>query len=343
MNALVKHFPIPTFLTLLTWLGVGLYLGFPAFVTVVILTFLEITLSADNAVVNSRVLAQMSRFWQRLFMTLGIFIAVFVIRFALPIIIVAVSAALGAGEVLNLALNHPEEYGHKLHDAAPMINTFGGIFLVMVALYFFAATGRKNFWLVRPERFLAKMGGSKVLKPLFILGLILVLYLSADPAGRFIVGLAGLSAMAIYLLLHGATLLMEKLHGSTPALHKTGVQAFIAFLYLEVLDASFSLDGVIGAFAITDNIVIIMAGLGIGAIWVRSMTLHLVKSKALVHYQFLESGAHWAILLLGLIMLAKLFGVEPPEWAIGSIGLICIGFSIRSSIKANRSSKTLAL
>ncbi len=338
MNSLIKHFPIPTALTLLIWLGVGLYLGLPAFVTVVILTFLEITLSADNAVVNSRVLAQMSLFWQRLFMTLGIFIAVFVIRFALPVVIVAVSASLGAGEVLDLALNHPEEYGHKLHDAAPLINSFGGIFLLLVGLYFFVDRNRerRDFWLARPEQWVATLGRFTILKPILALGLVFVLYFTVDPSYRQVAVFAGLGAIAMYWLLHGATLLMEKLHSSSKAVHKTGMQAFIAFLYLEVLDASFSLDGVIGAFAITDNIIIIMAGLGIGAVWVRSLTLHLVKSKALVRYRYLESGAHWAILLLGMIMLGKLFGVEPPEWATGSVGLVCIALSIRSSLKANR-------
>lgn len=337
MNTLLRHYPLPVALTLAVWLLVGWYLGFAAFVTVVILTFLEVSLSVDNAVVNSRVLSTMSRFWQVLFLTLGIFIAVFLIRFVLPIVIVAVSANLGSGEVLDLAINHPDEYGHKLHDASPMINSFGGIFLVMVALYFFVSSSRADFWLKRTERMLAQLGSSIFVKPLFIAGLALAIYFTVDPSDRAIVGFSALAAVAIYSLLHGATLIMEKLHKTSSSIHKTGVQAFTAFLYLEVLDASFSLDGVIGAFAITDNIFIIMGGLGVGAIWVRSITLHLVKTKALVRYKFLESGAHWAILLLGLIMLIKLYAIELPEWLIGSVGLIMIASSVFSSRKAKRS------
>ena len=333
MKTLFIHYPLPVVLTLIVWLLIGWYLGLGAFVTVVILTFLEVSLSVDNAVVNSRVLATMSRFWQMLFMTVGIFIAVFLIRFALPIIIVAVSANLGSGEVLNLAINKPDEYGHKLHDASPMINAFGGVFLSLVSLYFFVSSSRSNFWLKRTEKLLAKINRWKFAKPFFIASLFVIIYFTVNETDRTVVGLSALAAILIYLLLHGVTVLMEKLHKTSSAIHKTGIQAFTAFLYLEVLDASFSLDGVIGAFAITDNIFIIMAGLGVGAIWVRSITLHLVKSHALLRYKYLESGAHWAILLLGLIMLAKLYAIELPEWIIGSVGLVMIALSVMSSRK----------
>lgn len=343
MKSFLKIFPIPIFLTLAIWFLIGWNLGWAAFFTVVILTFLEISLSIDNAVVNSRVLVQMSRFWQILFLTVGIFIAVFVIRFALPIIIVAVSAGLGGLEVLGLALNNPEEYGHKLHEAAPLINAFGGMFLIMVGLYYFIDSSRKNIWLARPEKYLAKVGRLPFSKSLVVFGLALLVYATVTADDRLVVGPAMLAAITIYLVLHGITNYMEKLHKTNLQVAKTGFAAFTAFLYLEVLDASFSLDGVIGAFAITDNIFIIMAGLGIGAVWVRSLTLQLVKARTLVRYKFLESGAHWAILLLGLIMLAKLFGIEPPEWAIGSVGLVCIGFSVLSSMKNNKQHEKVKL
>lgn len=336
MKSLLKHYPIPVALTIIVWLVVGWYVGLSALITLIILTFLEISLSVDNAVVNSRTLGLMSRFWQRLFMTLGIFIAVFLIRFALPIIIVAVSASLGFSDVLNLAVANPSEYGHKLHLAAPMINTFGGIFLLLVALYFFISAPRRDLWLAWPERLLARLNKIPLIKPAIALAVLTLVYLSVSPADRSVVGIAGLVAVGIYLLLHSITLVMEKLNTAESSLHKTGLQALTAFLYLEVLDASFSLDGVIGAFAITDNIFIIIGGLGIGAVWVRTMTLHLVHSKALLRYSFLESGAHWAILLLGLIMLAKLFSIEPPEWVIGSVGLVCVGLSIVSSRKLHK-------
>jgi hypothetical protein len=109
-----------------------------------------------------------------------------------------------------------------------------------------------------------------------------------------------------------------------------------SFMYLEVLDASFSLDGVIGAFAITNEIVLIIAGLGAGAIWVRSLTVYLMKSGTLSKYRYLEHGAHWAILALGAIMLIKLYHVDPPEWFTGSLGLIVISIAVISSVIEQR-------
>jgi hypothetical protein len=110
-------------------------------------------------------------------------------------------------------------------------------------------------------------------------------------------------------------------------------------LYLDVLDASFSLDGVIGAFAITNDVVLIMAGLGAGAFWVRSITVYLTRTGTLAKYRYLEHGAHWAILALGIIMLVKLYHIEPPEWLVGSIGLIFVITAVVSSILEHRRAK----
>ena len=113
---------------------------------------------------------------------------------------------------------------------------------------------------------------------------------------------------------------------------KTGWAAFASLMYLEVLDASFSFDGVIGAFAITSSVVLIVAGLGAGAIWVRSLTVYLLRTGTLSKYKYLENGAHWAIMALGMMMIAKLFNIELPEWATGGLGLIFISLAITSSV-----------
>ena len=109
-------------------------------------------------------------------------------------------------------------------------------------------------------------------------------------------------------------------------------------MYLEILDASFSLDGVIGAFAITNDIMLIIAGLGAGAIWVRSMTVYLMRVGMLSKYKYMEHGAHWAILALGVIMLVKLYHVDPPEWFVGSLGLVFIVTAVISSVIEKRRS-----
>ena len=106
-----------------------------------------------------------------------------------------------------------------------------------------------------------------------------------------------------------------------------------------MLDASFSLDGVIGAFAITNEIVLIIAGLGAGAIWVRSLTVYLMRAGTLSKYRYLEHGAHWAILALGLMMFVKLYHVDPPEWVTGSIGIVVISIAVISSVIEQRRKK----
>jgi uncharacterized protein len=108
-----------------------------------------------------------------------------------------------------------------------------------------------------------------------------------------------------------------------------------AFLYLEVLDASFSFDGVIGAFALTQNLFVIAIGLGIGAMYVRSMTIMLVEKGTLAHYRYLEHGAFYAILILSLIMYAQSL-VHIPEVITGLGGAGLIGIALWSSVRYNR-------
>ena len=108
------------------------------------------------------------------------------------------------------------------------------------------------------------------------------------------------------------------------------------FLRLEVVDASFSMDGVIGAFAMSNNVVLIMAGLGVGSLWVRSLTIYFQRSGALIQFRYLEHGAYWAIVALAGIMFAKIYHLELPELVVGSIGLVVIGGALWSSISKRR-------
>lgn len=336
MKELLKHYWPELVITLLIWVLIGWQMGLAAFFITIVLSLLEITLSADNAVVNSRVLVRMSLLWQRIFMTVGIFIAVFLVRFILPIALVAGVTSLGAVEVLQLAINDPEEYGNYLHDIAPVINAFGGMFLLMVALFFFAESERKHFWWRLPEKALSKMALVPSAKYVIALLFFVPVFFITDPADRERVMAALLAGALTYLVLHTITIFMERVNKKNELKKQVGWAAFISFLYLEVLDASFSLDGVVGAFALTNNIVIIMAGLGIGALWVRTMTIYMVRHHTLLRYRFLESGAHWAIACLSAIMFLKLAHIELPELVIGSVGLLFIGGAIYSSAKANK-------
>lgn len=327
-KSLLRIYWFAALATLAIWVLVGWQMGLSALFLVLVLTLLETTFSADNAVVNSKVLVTMSPFWQRLFMTVGIFIAVFVVRFALPIVIVMVTSHLGFQQVLDLALNHPKEYEHELEKSEPIINAFGGTFLLMIALSYFIDYQKKTHWIGFLERTLGKLGRFDNITVFFMLLAAVAVYFTVDAKFHATILLASIIAMALHI---GLELLGAAMGGHEKQLkvkHKVGVAAFAAFLYLEILDASFSLDGVIGAFALTNDVIIIMAGLGAGAVWVRAMTIHLVRSNALSRYVFLEHGAHWAIGFLGTVMILKLYHIELPEWFVGSLGLVFIAAAI---------------
>lgn len=295
-----------------------------------ILVVLEVTFSFDNAVINSKILERMSPFWQQLFLTVGILFAVFIVRFVLPVFIVMLSSKLGFANVIDLALNHPDEYGKTLHEASPMINAFGGTFLIMIGVNYFMDRNKDIHWLGRVEAWLSRFGQYESFKILIMLLVAMGLYFTVDEKYQTTV----LVASIIGTMLHIALDLFGRYFASkqSDAKKLVGMAAFASFIYLNVLDASFSLDGVIGAFAITSDVLLIMAGLGAGALWVRSLTVYLVRAKTLGKYQYLEHGAHWAILALGVVMLTKLYHFEPPEWFTGSIGLIFVLTAIISSV-----------
>lgn len=342
----INHpFRIFWFATLLT-VAIGTVVGFiegaSGLWIFTILLVLELTFSFDNAVVNSKVLATMSDLWQKIFLTVGIFIAVFVVRFILPIVIVMVAAGRGFMDVVHLALYQPDKYGEVLHHASPMIDAFGGAFLLMIAANYFIDRNKTTHWL-KGESWLARAGRFENIKVCLMLLLAVALYFTVSPEYESVVLISSILGILLHigLGLFGSFFSGDG-NGKQKMQKQVGWAAFASFMYLEVLDASFSFDGVIGAFAITTSIVLIIAGLGVGAIWVRSLTLYLLRSGTLSKYRYLEHGAHWAIMALGVMMFIKLYHVEPPEWITGSVGLVFIVTAVVSSIIEQRAQVALA-
>lgn len=332
-----RIFAISGFLT--AALGVWmLMVGGPSLLWLyVVLVLLEVTFSFDNAVVNSRILVRLSPLWQTLFLTVGIFFAVFVVRFLLPILIVMLTTGLSGEKVIDLALNNPDDYAHELEKAGPSIGAFGGTFLLMIGVYYFVDRQKDIHWLKRTEKALARVGRVAYIKLLTMLGVAVVLYFTVEPALKETIALASLLGIALHVGLESISSFFEKRNNHTSkAVKQVGWAAFASFMYLQVLDASFSFDGVIGAFAITNMVLLIMAGLGAGALWVRSLTVYLVRAGTLSKYRYLEHGAHWAILVLGLVMLAKLYHIELPEYITGSLGLVFIVTAVVSSVIEKR-------
>ncbi|WP_151480600.1 DUF475 domain-containing protein [Streptomyces albicerus] len=335
--------------------------GWTAFGIVLILSILEISLSFDNAVVNAGILKKMSAFWQKIFLTIGILIAVFGMRLVFPVLIVAISASLGPIEAVDLALNDANRYEELVTDAHPSIAAFGGIFLLMIFLDFIFED-RDIKWLHWLERPLAKLGKVEMLSACIALITLLItaLYLapkahlhagSADKAETVL--LSGVAGLITYLVVGGLSGFFEnRLEEAEEREHEAeeeakqegkkvtgmalvGKAAFFMFLYLEVLDASFSFDGVIGAFAITNDIILMALGLGIGAMYVRSLTVYLVRQGTLDDYVYLEHGAHYAIGALATILLITI-RFEVNEIITGLIGVILIAWSFWSSVRRNR-------
>ncbi len=305
-----------------------------ALVTASMLAVIEISLSFDNAVVNAGVLKHWNAFWQKLFMTFGMLIAVFGMRLLFPLLIVAVVTNLNLIEVWNLAIQHPAEYARHLSDKHAEVAAFGGTFLLLVFLQFIFDEEKEMHWMPWIEEFLSEKGSYLLAVAITGLALTSSAYLLPE-AGRMSVLIAGALGIGSYV---GVDLLSKLLEAKEkdPALGKTLMRGSIgSFCYLEVLDASFSFDGVIGAFAISHDIVLIMLGLTIGAIFVRSMTIFLVENGTLDEFVYLEHGAHYAVGILALIMFASV-RYHIPEWVTGLSGVAFISLSLWSSVLYRR-------
>ncbi len=304
------------------------------------LSILEVTLSFDNAVVNAVVLDKMTPKWQHRFLTWGILIAVFGVRFLLPVIIVSAFSGSSILKTVHMALEDVTQYTHYLEIAHPSLVSFGGSFLLMVGLTYFVGQKNEDKWIKPIETILEKIS-FKFAAPILCLGAIYILSLFINQENKFQIVTSAIIGIISYEIIHGAANLMEKSQKKTlEAGVKTG--GVMMFVYLEILDASFSLDGVLGSFAISRDIVIISIGLAIGAMFVRSLTLLLVEKKTLTRYVYLVSGAHFAIISLAIIMFISIF-FEVNEIITGSLGLIFIGGSFISSLIENKKNPNSAV
>ncbi|HAC56174.1 TPA: hypothetical protein DCF80_01610 [Candidatus Saccharibacteria bacterium] len=333
----VRIFAVSGILTLLSLIAVFYYLGPQAAFVTLVLIIVEVTFSFDNAIVNARVLMTMSRFWQQMFLTIGVLIAVFGMRLVFPILVVMLTAGLPWDEVVNLALNDPERYAAELGDAHVSIAAFGGMFLLMLCLHFFFDASRKVRWIDIIEKPLQRIGRwwAYGFTSFAVLVILSVLPMNDHKLETFVAGLCGI---VTYLFVHGLAELFSRKEDDTSTAKvaaRTGLAGFTAFLYLEVLDASFSLDSVIGAFAVTKDVVLIAIGLGVGAIWVRSLTIFMVRRHVLGAYRYIEHGAHYTIGMLAAVLLLGIFW-HVSEFVAGILGVIIIAAAISSSVLKQR-------
>jgi hypothetical protein len=332
----MQHFKFSIFFTIICLGAAFAFGGIQAVILAAILGVLEISLSFDNAVVNASVLKRMSPVWQKRFLTWGIIVAVIGMRLLFPILIVAFATDLGIKDVTEMALHQPELYAQHLDDAHPFIAAFGGTFLLLVCFSFLFDDARDVYWLGLLERKIQELGKIDAVASTLALLCLLITYTLVIDLHKQDVLLGGVMGIFLYGVVSSLDRFfqveeteLEEDDAPSASIVKKG--SIMAFLYLELLDASFSFDGVIGAFAITQDIVIIMLGLGIGAMFVRSLTVYLVNKGTLDDYVFLEHGAHYAIGMLAIIMLITTH-TPIPEIFTGLIGAALIAWSVFSSI-----------
>ncbi len=322
------YFFWPTLIACLLYALIWYTSGVSAFVLVLILSVLEVTLSFDNAVVNARILEKMSAVWQKRFLTWGILIAVFGTRFVLPIVIVSVAVFVSPVYIAKLALTDATAYSKLLDGVHSSITAFGGMFLLMVSLKYFFDQSKSVHWIHIIEKRLVRWGHIEAIEIVIALLLLLgISFISHYSQASILV--AGLFGLVLFIGMEG---IAGSLSTSTKHVAKAGLPLF---LYLNVLDSAFSLDGVVGAFALTNNLLIIMVGLGIGAYFVRSITVYFVKENTLTELVYLEQGAHWAIFGLSVAMFANLV-VHVPELFTGLVGL---GFVLLAYVSSQRAKK----
>ncbi len=336
----MRHF-VGSFIIAILCLGGAFYWGGATGATIaLILGVLEVSLSFDNAVVNASILKRMDDKWQQYFLTWGILIAVFGMRLIFPIAIVQFATGIDFMAVTEMALHDSAKYAEHLTSAHVQIAAFGGMFLLMVFFGFLFDNNRELHWLGSLEKKLAGFGKLESIEIISSLLILLGMQGFLNPEDRLTALYSGIAGVVLFVMVSSMSALFEDEEEGKEVSDVIKRGSLMSFIYLEILDASFSFDGVIGAFAITQDVVIIMLGLAIGAMFVRSLTVYLVRQGTLEQYVFLEHGAHYAIGALAGIMLVSMKH-EIPEVVTGLVGAIFISLSILSSIIYKRKQATV--
>ncbi|PCI35404.1 MAG: hypothetical protein COB50_05470 [Thiotrichales bacterium] len=294
------------------------------------LALFEIAMSFDNAVINAKVLSTMPPVWQKIFIYLGIPVAVFVVRFLLPIALVYLVTHLSLHQVLHAALNQPDVYKTALQQGYPLIAAFGATFLFMLFASFLLQTKREITWWnwLEQHKIIKILHNNLALK---IILLVLIFAITFGITNNYEILIAMSAGVGCFLLLHTA----QQPCNIGSACKNMAFSGLRGFIYLEILDASFSLDGVLGAFAISNNIFVIMAGLGAGAVFVRSITIYLLRNNTLQKLRYLEHGAYYAIFVLATFMLLKTMW-HIPELLIASSSILILLFAIYGSWRGSK-------
>ncbi|MCK9581375.1 MAG: DUF475 domain-containing protein [Methanoregula sp.] len=288
------------------------------------LVLFETITSIDNAIINAEVLSTMSERAKRWFLLWGLLFAVFAIRGGLPWLIVWLSTpALGPVGALTATFSSDPLVIAAIEQSAPILLIGGGTFLVFLFFHWLFLED-KNFGIMG-ERFFATKGVWFFAIVSILLAGIVWFALDKNPLMAFgaVVGSTG------FFIVHGFRQNAEQ--AEEKMLHSEGMSDMSKIFYLEIIDATFSIDGVIGAFAFTMAVPLILIGNGIGAFVVRELTIRNVDR--IKKYLYLKNGAMYSIFFLGTIMIMDSFGISIPFWVSPLITFGVVGFFLAKSLR----------
>lgn len=272
--------------------------------------------SIDNAIINAEVLATMQPKARRWFLIWGMFIAVFLIRGVLPWVIVwAVLPSLGPIGALTATFSSDPHVIEAIEQSAPILLIGGGTFLVF--LFFHWLFLEPKHYGLRGERFFMRQGVWFFAIVSILLTIIVWFALQRHPLMAF----GAVVGSTAFFITHG---FKENAAQAEKELMREGLSDISKILYLEVIDATFSIDGVLGAFAFTLSVPLILIGNGLGAFVVRELTIGNIER--IKKYVYLKNGAMYSILCLGTIMLLDSFGFHIPSWLSPVITFSIVGF-----------------
>lgn len=282
------------------------------------LALFETVASIDNAIINAQVLSTMGQQARRWFLLWGILVAVFVVRGLLPWAIVwAVSPSLGPIGALTATFSSDLGVTAAIEASAPMLLIAGGIF--MVFLFFYWLFLEPKYYGLIGERFFQRQGVWFYAIVSILLAIIVWFALKLNPLMAF----GAVLGSTAFFLTHG---FKENAEKQEKELAKKGgnLTDTSKVFYLMVIDATFSLDGVLGAFAFTLSVPLILLGNGLGAIVVRQFTVHNIER--IKKYVFLKNGAMYSILGLGVIMILESFGFDIPSFVSPILTAAIVGY-----------------
>ena len=285
----------------------------------------EIIISVDNAIINAEVLGTMSKKARRWFLVWGIIIAVFLVRGLLPWLIIWMSnPSLGAIGALTASFSSNPRVAEVIEESAPVLLAGGGTFLVFLFFHWLFLEP-KHYGLIG-EKFIERQGVWFFAVVSVLLALVVYQAIKINPLMAF----GAVVGSTAFFITHGFKENAEKaeremLEGSS------NMSDLSKIFYLEVIDATFSIDGILGAFAFTFSIPLILIGNGIGALVVRQLTVSNIENVK--KYRYLKNGAMYSIFALGIVMLADSFGMHVPEWLAPLITFAIIGYFFWKSYK----------